>query len=68
MIIINKNICIIYNNMPQKINMLLNNGGYTKGQLLAFQRQNAQIQKPKTTGITLNSSIINRIHLVKPGC
>ncbi len=54
--------------MPKKINMLLNNGGYTKSQILAFQSKNAQIQKPKTSGITLNSSIINRIHHVKPGC
>jgi hypothetical protein len=54
--------------MPQKINMMLNNGGYTQNQLLAFQKKNAQIPQQKTTGITLNSSIIGRIHLVKPGC
>ena len=50
------------------MNMILNNGGYTQNQLLAFQKKNAQIPQQKTTGITLNSSIIGRIHLVKPGC
>jgi hypothetical protein len=53
--------------MPAKIFMKLNNGNYTQKQLETFQANLAQTPKPKVGG-PLNSSIINRIHNVRPGC
>jgi hypothetical protein len=55
--------------MPKKMSMMLNNGGYSKIQLAAmFRARNTQIQKPKSRGIALNSSIIGRIFNARPGC
>ena len=46
----------------------LNNGNYSQQQLAQFQQKyKASIPKP-TSGMKLNSSIIGRIHHVKPGC
>ena len=52
--------------MPPKMFMNLSNGNYTKSQLAAFQAKN--VAKPKSGNQSLNSSIIGRIHNVKPGC
>jgi len=53
--------------MPAKIFMKLNNGNYTQKQLETFQANLAQTPKPKAGG-PLNTSIIGRIHNVRPGC
>jgi hypothetical protein len=53
--------------MPAKIFMKLNNGNYTQKQLETFQASLASTPKPKSGG-ALNTSIINRIHNVRPGC
>jgi hypothetical protein len=53
--------------MPAKIFMKLNNGNYTQKQLATFQANMAPTPKPKSGG-ALNSSIIGRIHNVRPGC
>lgn len=47
--------------------MSLNNGNYTKTQLAAYQANLAATPKPKTAQ-ALNSSIVGRIHNVRPGC
>lgn len=53
--------------MPAKIFMRLNNGNYTQKELAAFQAKMAPIAKPKGSS-ALNSSIVGRIHNVRPGC
>ena len=53
--------------MPVKIFMSLNNGNYTKTQIAAYQANLAATPKPKTAQ-ALNSSIVGRIHNVRPGC
>ncbi len=47
--------------------MKLNNGNYSQKQLETFQANLAQTPKPKAGG-PLNTSIIGRIHNVRPGC
>jgi len=54
--------------MPAKIFMKLDNSNYTYKQLAAFQA-NIAAAAPKPKSIKgLNSSIIDRIHNVRPGC
>jgi len=53
--------------MPAKISMRLNNGNYTHAQLAAYQANIAAAPKPKGPQ-ALNSSIVGRIHNVRPGC
>ena len=53
--------------MPAKISMSLNNGNYTKAQLAVYQAKMAVAPKPKGHQ-ALNSSIVGRIHNVRPGC
>jgi hypothetical protein len=54
--------------MQKKMMLNLNNGNYSQQQLAQFQQKyKASIPKP-TSGMKLNSSIIGRIHHVKPGC
>jgi len=53
--------------MPSKILMSLNNGNYTQKQIAAFQAKTAPLPKPKSAQ-ALNSSIVGRIHNVRPGC
>lgn len=53
--------------MPAKISMKLDNGNYTRSQLAAYQANLAAIPKPKIAQ-ALNSSIVGRIHNVRPGC
>jgi hypothetical protein len=54
--------------MPKKMMLNLNNGNYSKQQLAQFQEK-YKASIPKTnSGMTLNSSIIGRIHNVRPGC
>jgi hypothetical protein len=47
--------------------MRLNNGNYTPTQLAAYQANLAAAPKPKGPQ-ALNSSIVGRIHNVRPGC
>ena len=54
--------------MPSKINMVITNGNISPAQLrsiMAPSTLGAGVPKPPTA---LNSSIIARIHNVKPGC
>jgi hypothetical protein len=53
--------------MPAKIQMSLNNGNYTRTQLAAFQANLAPAPVLPGAG-PLNSSIVGRIHNVRPGC
>jgi hypothetical protein len=54
--------------MPAKIFMKLDNSNYTRNQIAAFQANLiAAAPKPKSAK-SLNSSIIDRIHNVRPGC
>jgi hypothetical protein len=53
--------------MPAKISMRLDNANYTRTQLAAYQANLAaapKLQAPQA----LNSSIVGRIHNVRPGC
>lgn len=69
----NYNICIIYN-MPAKINMFLSNGNlnYNTRSSVINTASLSVIPETKTASVTasssLNSSIISRIHNVRPGC
>jgi hypothetical protein len=56
--------------MPAKIQMVLNNGNMMPPQMRSINQSNltsAPSILPKTSN-ALNSSIIGRIHSVKPGC
>ena len=53
--------------MPAKISMRLDNSNYTRTQLAAYQANLAAAPKPKALQ-ALNSSIVGRIHNVRPGC
>jgi hypothetical protein len=53
--------------MPAKISMNLDNGNYSRRQIAAYQAHLAATPKPKTAQ-ALNSSIVGRIHNVRPGC
>ena len=53
--------------MPAKIFMKLNNGNYTHAQLAVFKANLTPIPKPKASQ-ALTSSIVGRIHNVRPGC
>ena len=53
--------------MPAKICMTLNNGNYTHTQLAAYKANLAATPKSKPPQ-ALNTSIVGRIHNVRPGC
>ena len=53
--------------MPAKISMVLDSGNYTRTQIAAYQAHLAATPKPKAPQ-ALNSSIVGRIHNVRPGC
>jgi len=54
--------------MPAKIFMRLDNSNYTRKQLAAYHAKMVAVApKPKAVK-GLNSSIIDRIHNVRPGC
>lgn len=52
--------------MPVKISMTLNNSNYAHAQLAAY-KATLSAPKPKAPQ-ALNSSIVGRIHNVRPGC
>jgi hypothetical protein len=54
--------------MPQKIMLHLNNGNYSNQQIAQFKQKIADSTPKPKGGIALSSSIIGRIHHVKPGC
>jgi hypothetical protein len=55
--------------MPAKISMRLNNDNYTRTQFAAYQANLAAAPKPKVgAAAALNTSIVGRIHNVRPGC
>ncbi len=55
--------------MPAKIFMKLNNDNYTHTQISAYLTNLAAAPKPKSgAAAALNSSIVGRIHNVRPGC
>lgn len=55
--------------MPQKINMLLdNNNRLARRNVPKFDANLAYAPAAKVTPSALNTSIIARIHSVKPGC
>jgi len=47
--------------------MRLNNDNYSPKQIAAYQANLAAAPKPKV-GAALNTSIVGRIHNVRPGC
>ena len=53
--------------MPAKISMSLDNSNYNRKQLAAYQANLAATPKQKTLQ-ALNTSIVGRIHNVRPGC
>ncbi len=53
--------------MPAKILMNLNNGNYGPKQIAAYVAKMTPAPKPKAFQ-ALNSSIVGRIHNVRPGC
>ena len=53
--------------MPAKISMSLDNSNYNRKQLAAYKANLAATPKPKGPQ-ALNSSIVGRIHNVRPGC
>lgn len=53
--------------MPNKIKMFLSNGNYSPAQFVTTNISNIAAV-PKKIPTALNSSIIGRIHTVKPGC
>ena len=54
--------------MPAKMSMNLNNHTYSRLQMAALNAYKAKQVQIKTQPNRLNSSMISRIHLVKPGC
>ena len=52
--------------MPQKINMFISNGNYSQQQIQKITTSNLASYNNKPSA--LNSSIIARIHNVRPGC
>ncbi|MCJ7801250.1 MAG: hypothetical protein MUP82_02700 [Candidatus Marinimicrobia bacterium] len=58
---------IIYN-MPAKIHMIIPKGGYTPPQMPAAIKSPNTAIAPKAIPTALNSTMIARIHTVKPGC
>lgn len=66
----NFNICINYS-MPAKINMFLSNGNYVPQQLkktINVANLAASPALVKQANVSLNTSMISRIHNVRPGC
>jgi len=55
--------------MPSKINMVITNGNISPALLRSIMAPpTLGAAKPKAPPTALNSSIIARIHSVKPGC
>jgi len=56
--------------MPQKINMYLSNGNLSNSQISNIVKNNSNLaaMQKNTPSPTLNTSMISRIHNVKPGC
>ena len=55
--------------MPAKISMRLTNDNYTPRQIASYQANLAAAPKPKSgAAVALNTSIVGRIHNVRPGC
>jgi len=54
--------------MPRKILMILSNNQTHKPELKQFQPNVAQTPVSKGVNSGFNSSMIGRIHTVKPGC
>ena len=52
--------------MPAKMTMSLNNNNFSRLQIAAFIK--AQPAAPKPPPRRLNSSMVERIHAIKPGC
>ena len=53
--------------MPAKVTMSLNNNSFNRLQMAAFVRANQAASKPPPPS-RLNSSMVERIHAIKPGC
>ena len=51
--------------MPAKVTMSLNNNNFNRLQVAAFVKATAPKQQPPSH---LNSSMVGRIHAIKPGC
>ena len=54
--------------MPAKVSMSLNNGNYTPAQLKVLTAHLAPVPPKKPMALNMNSSIVQRIHNVRPGC
>ena len=53
--------------MPAKMTMSLNNNNFNRLQMAAFVRAKQAASKPPPPN-RLNSSMVERIHAIKPGC
>ena len=53
--------------MPAKVTMSLNNNNFNRLQMDAFVRAKQATKKPPPPS-HLNSSMVGRIHAIKPGC
>ena len=54
--------------MPAKVFMSLNNGNFTPAQIKVLSANLAPAPPRKPMALNMNSSIVNRIHNVRPGC
>lgn len=54
--------------MPAKVVMSLNNGNYSPAQIFALTAQLAPVPPRKPMALNMKSSIVTRIHNVRPGC
>lgn len=52
--------------MPAKVTMTLNNNNFSHHQMAALVR--AKQVAPRQQPSRLNSSMVDRIHAIKPGC
>jgi hypothetical protein len=54
--------------MPAKITMSLNNNHYHAAQMTALFKAKLAVAPRPPAHSRLNSSIVDRIHAIKPGC
>lgn len=54
--------------MPAKVFMNLNNGNFTPAQIRVLTANLAPAPSKKPMALNMNSSIVSRIHNVRPGC
>ena len=54
--------------MPAKVTMSLNNGNYTAAQIRVLTANLAPTPVKKPMALNMHSSIVTRIHNVRPGC